>query len=158
MEFKKIKNKILKYIGNLILSVEHVGSTSVEGLAAKPIIDIDVVIEDMSVLPDIIKGLEKAGYEYEGNLGIEGREAFRRIKKDGLMKHHLYVCPKDGKGYLEHIALRDYLRENKDARREYEELKLKLARKYRNDVDTYCIKKTDFINSILSKTIYKKQD
>lgn len=57
------------------------GSTSVEGLAAKPIIDIDVVIEDMSVLPDIIKGLEKAGYEYEGNLGIEGREAFRRIKK-----------------------------------------------------------------------------
>lgn len=155
-EFIKIKNLIIKYIGDLILKIEHVGSTSVEGLSAKPIIDLDVVIEDYSFLPKVIKGLEKAGYEYEGNLGIEGREAFRKIKEDNLMKHHLYVCPKDGKGYLEHIALRNYLRENVKARKEYEELKLKLAKEYSNDIDSYCDKKTEFIKSILNKTIYQE--
>lgn len=154
-EFEKIKTMITSYIGDLILTVEHVGSTSVEGLSAKPIIDLDVVIDNYDVLPSIIERLEKAGYEHEGNLGIEGREAFERTCDNDLMKHHLYVCPKDGKGYLEHVAFRDYLRENETARKEYETLKLKLAETYRHDVDSYCEKKTEFIRTILNKTIYR---
>jgi GrpB-like predicted nucleotidyltransferase (UPF0157 family) len=156
-EFKKLKNMIYNYIGELIMTVEHVGSTSVEGLSAKPIIDMDVVIEDFSILPKIIKGLEKAGYEHEGTLGIEGREAFRKVDhNDEFMKHHLYVCSKNSKGYLEHIALRDYLRNNEYAKKEYEKLKKKLAKKFTYDVDSYCEQKSEFIENILNKTIYRE--
>ncbi len=154
-EFEKIRDMINSYIGDLIITIEHVGSTSVEGLSAKPIIDLDVVMDSYDVLPMIIERLEKVGYEYEGNLGIEGREAFKRPREDGLMKYHLYVCPKDGKGYLEHIAFRDYLRENETAKKEYEALKTNLAKKYRYDIDNYCGKKTEFVRGILNKTIYR---
>lgn len=145
---------IKKYIGDLIIKIEHVGSTSIEGLSAKPIIDLDVVIENYDVLPEIIERLIKEGYEYQGNLGILGREAFQRTNDDGDMKYHLYVCSKDGKGYLEHLAFRDYLRANTSAREEYQSLKIKLAQKYRSDIDNYCNKKTEFIKDILDKTIY----
>lgn len=155
-EFNKIKNMINSYVNDLILRIEHVGSTSVEGLAAKSIIDIDVVIESYDVFPKIKERLAKEGYQHEGNLGVEGREAFKRIFDDGFMKYHLYICPKDGKGYLEHIALRDYLRNNEIARKEYGALKYKLAETYRFDIDNYCNAKTDFIREILNKTIYRK--
>lgn len=154
-EFEQIKTMIMNYIGDLILAVEHVGSTSIEGLSAKPIIDLDVVMDSYDVLPDIIERLEKVGFEYQGNLGIEGREAFKRTHDDGLMKYHLYVCPKDGKGYVEHIAFRDYLRANESARKDYETLKLILAETYRYDIDNYCDKKTEFVKDILRLTLLK---
>ncbi|MDQ0194602.1 GrpB family protein [Paenibacillus wynnii] len=157
-EFEKIKQMIFSYIGDLILTIEHVGSTSVVGLSAKPIIDVDVVIERYDVLPSIIKRLAQEGYQYEGDLGTEGREAFRRNHNDGCMKYHLYVCPKDGKGFVEHIAFRDYLRANETARKDYELLKIKLAETYRYDIDNYSLKKTEFISDILNKTIYKARE
>ena len=150
-EFLKIKNMLLEHIGDLVITIKHVGSTSVEGLSAKPIIDLDVVIDSYEVLPLIIKRLRKVGYKHEGDLGIEGREAFKKVTKDNLMKHHLYVCPKNGKGYIDHITLRNYLRENEQARREYENLKKQLAEKYPNDIDSYCEGKSEFIQSILEK-------
>jgi len=156
-EFEKIKTMLNSYIGDLILTIEHVGSTSVEGLSAKPIIDLDVVIESYDILPNIIERLGNAGYVYEGNLGVEGREAFKRTYDDGFMKYHLYVCPKNGTGYLEHIAFRDYLRFNETARKEYDALKLKLAEIYRYDIDNYCTGKTEFVRDILNKTIYCRE-
>ncbi|GGH27027.1 hypothetical protein GCM10008013_28220 [Paenibacillus segetis] len=155
IQFEQIKSMITGYIGDLILAVEHVGSTSVEGLSAKPIIDLDVVMDSYEVLPEIIERLEKAGFVHQGNLGIEGREAFKRTCEDGFMKYHLYVCPKDGKGYLEHIAFRDYLRANESAREDYEALKLNLAETYRYDIDNYCDNKTEFVKGILKMTIYR---
>jgi GrpB-like predicted nucleotidyltransferase (UPF0157 family) len=154
IEFNNIKEMISTYIGDLIISIEHVGSTSIEGLSAKPIIDLDVVIEDNAVLPKIIERLKKFGFEHEGNLGVEGREAFRRTYEDGHMKYHLYVCPKDGKGFLEHIAFRDYLRTHEEPRKEYEELKIRLAETYRNNIDQYILNKKEFVESILNKTLY----
>lgn len=151
-EFEKLRGMINDYIGDLILSIEHVGSTSVEGLSAKPIIDIDVVISSYDQLPKIIERLSQFGYVHEGNLGVEGREAFKRTFDDGLIKYHLYVCPVDGRGYLEHIAFRDYLRSNETTRKEYELLKLELAERYRNDIDNYCLNKTEFVRNILNKT------
>ena len=70
---------INSYIGDLILTIEHVGSTAIEGLSAKPIIDIDVVIESYAMLPIIIDRLGNEGYVHEGNLGVEGREAYKTI-------------------------------------------------------------------------------
>jgi GrpB-like predicted nucleotidyltransferase (UPF0157 family) len=89
-EFIKIKKQLLAYVGDLIIGAEHVGSTSIEGLSSKPIIDLDLVIESYDVLPEIIARLQQYGYEHQGNRGIEGREAFRRNQDDGFMDYHLY--------------------------------------------------------------------
>ncbi len=151
-EFEKIASMISEYIGDLIIGIEHVGSTSVPGLAAKPIIDLDVIIEDISVLPKIIERLDSAGYSYEGDLGIAGRESFKRRFNDGMMTYHLYVCQKDGIGYLEHIAFRDYLRSHPEAVREYEEIKKELARVYPHDIDAYLNGKNEFIEKILAES------
>lgn len=94
-DFQNIKEELTSALGDLALRIEHVGSTSVEGLSAKPIIDIDVVIEDRNLLNSVIGALAKIGYIHEGDLGIAGREAFKYEGKEHLRKHHLYVCAVD---------------------------------------------------------------
>ncbi|WP_245864448.1 GrpB family protein [Paenibacillus donghaensis] len=150
-EFTRIKEYLLPYVDDLILAVEHVGSTSVPGLDAKPIIDLDLVMASYDVLPEIIERLAKIGYVHEGNQGIEGREAFKRIQEDEFMKYHLFVCPQDGKGFVEHLALRDYLCSHEADRQAYAELKNRLAGQHRNDRDAYGAGKTAFIQAILEK-------
>jgi GrpB-like predicted nucleotidyltransferase (UPF0157 family) len=150
VEFEKIKNELLPIIGNDIISIEHVGSTSVEGLYAKPIIDIDIVIE--GGMFETVKGeLAKIGYSHEGNLGIAGREAFRYDNKQHLMKHHLYVCDNNSDELRRHITLRKYLRTHEADRDEYSKIKLEMPKKYPNDIDSYMNGKSSVILSILQK-------
>ena len=129
-DFQNIKAEIEDALGDLALSIEHVGSTSVEGLSAKPIIDIDVVIEDRLILDDVILALKKIGYTHEGDQGIEGREAFKYHGKEHLRKHHLYVCAKDASELRRHIGFRDYLRNHPEAVAEYSRVKTEGAIKY----------------------------
>ena len=89
-DFQKIKAELERSIGDLIIGIEHVGSTAVEGLSAKPCIDIDIIIKDYSVFEAIVKKLEKIGYVHEGDLGIKDREAFKYFNKPHLKSHHLY--------------------------------------------------------------------
>ena len=149
--FANIRDMIQSYIGDLIVRIEHVGSTSVPGLSAKPVIDLDVVIESNDLLSEIVERLAKQGYQHQGNLGIEGREAFQRTVDDDHMTYHLYVCPQDSRELRRHILFRDYLRKHPEARDGYQALKVDLAEKYRYDIDTYCEMKTDFITGILVK-------
>ena len=90
--FEAIKAEIESALGESILGIEHVGSTSVEGMSAKPCIDLDVIIKDDSMLDAVIERLAEIGYIHEGDLGIKGREAFKYTDKPHLMTHHLYVC------------------------------------------------------------------
>ena len=92
-EFIKIKNELLEVLSGKILSIEHVGSTSVYGLCVKPIIDIDIVIDNN--FEEVRRLLETIDYIYEGDLGIHGRYAFKYNNKPHLMMHHIYVCNKD---------------------------------------------------------------
>jgi GrpB-like predicted nucleotidyltransferase (UPF0157 family) len=136
---------------DIITGVEHVGSTAVEGLASKPIIDIDVVIDSYDIFPAVKARLSEIGFEHEENLGVEGREAFKRTFIDDFMPYHIYVCPKDGKGHLEHIAFRDYLRGHPEAVESYGELKVKLAEQFRTDITAYVNAKHKFVQKILKK-------
>ena len=147
-DFLKIKQELQDALGQLAIDIEHVGSTSVEGLSAKPIIDIDVVIEDNTVLKDAVAALERAGYEHEGNLGIPGREAFRYEGKEHLRTHHLYVCPKDSPELKRHIAFRDHLRSHPEAVKEYSRIKEEGAKLYPYDIDSYIEYKSPLINRI----------
>ncbi len=148
-QFSKLKALLWIKVSDLALAIEHVGSTSVQGLAAKPIIDIDIVISDLSLLPQIADKLASLGYEHRGNLGIENREAFRHPQPE--IKHNLYVCPSHSEALLNHLSLRDALRENTALRDEYGSLKFRLAEKFPNSIDDYIEGKTDFILKVLAK-------
>ena len=150
-DFQAIKNEIQDALGQLALAIEHVGSTSVKGLSAKPIIDIDVIIEDSSLLGSIISSLAAIGYHHEGDLGIAGREAFKYEGKDHLQKRHLYVCPKDSVELKRQIAFRNYLRSHPEAVREYSQIKEEGARIYPNDIEKYIEHKTSFIEKIYTE-------
>jgi GrpB-like predicted nucleotidyltransferase (UPF0157 family) len=93
--------------------------------------------------------LSKIGFEHEGDLGVQGREAFKRTFVDDFMPYHIYVCLKNGKGYLEHIAFRDYLISHPEAKEAYGELKTKLAEQFRDDITSYINAKHEFIQNIL---------
>ena len=147
-EFEKIRDEIESAIGGLILRVEHVGSTSVPALCAKPCIDIDVVIADRGVLPDVIRGLGEIGYIHEGDLGINGREAFRYTDKPHLATHHLYVCAEDCEELRRHIIFRDFLREDHEAARRYGEVKTRAAELYPDDIDGYMRYKSALIEEL----------
>ena len=147
-DFELLKNKIVNKLSDLILTVEHVGSTSVEGLSAKPIIDLDVVIEDYSVFDKVVDYMLDLGYIYRGDLGIKDRESFKYVGNETLPSHHLYVCPKFSKELERHIAFRDYLRKNQEAVNEYSRIKEKAASLYPDDINGYINYKLVFIEKI----------
>ena len=146
--FEKIKSEIEEAIGNLILGIEHVGSTSVEGMSAKPCIDMDVIIKDYSVFNEVIRKLETIGYIHEGDLGIKDREAFKYSGKDHLQMHHLYVCPKYSEELHRHITFRDFLQSNPEAVKKYSLRKEKAAELFPNDIDGYIEYKSPCIEEL----------
>jgi GrpB-like predicted nucleotidyltransferase (UPF0157 family) len=89
--FQSLRKRIADALGDMAAAIEHVGSTAVPGLAAKPIIDIDVLLASETMLPAAIERFASLGYIHRGNLGIPEREAFRAPANDP--PHHLYVCP-----------------------------------------------------------------
>ena len=147
-DFEAIASEIRDALGELALAIEHVGSTSVPGLSAKPIIDIDVVIRDYASFGAVVSALKAVGYRHEGDLGIAGREAFGYEGKTHLRKHHLYVCPQDSAELRRHIAFRNYLSIHPEAVREYSRIKEEGAALYPNDIEKYIQHKSPFIEKI----------
>lgn len=145
--FATLKSRALAALGAIAVSIEHVGSTSVPGLAAKPIIDIDVIVPSTTDVANVIKRLETIGYQHQGNLGIDGREAFH--SPPNLPEHHLYVCVQGAVALANHLAVRDYLRRNATAARAYSALKMRLAQSFPTDIDRYVDGKTDFLLGVL---------
>lgn len=136
-------------LGALALRIEHVGSTSVPGLAAKPIIDMDVVIPARGDLPEAIRRLAGIGYEHRGDLGIPGREAF--ANPEGLPAHHLYVCDSGSAELHRHLSFRDHLRTHPADAQAYAALKRILAQQFGTDRDGYSLAKSDFVHEILAR-------
>ena len=147
-DFEAIKAEIEAAVGDLTVGIEHVGSTSVEGLSAKPCIDIDVIIQEASSLDAVIQHLAAIGYIHEGDLGIPQREAFDYADKPHLQTHHLYVCPKHSAELHRHITFRDYLRANPAAATQYGAVKEEAARRFPDDIDGYIAYKTPCIEAL----------
>ena len=149
-DFEKIKGEIEEAISIFIIGIEHVGSTSVEGMSAKPCIDIDVIIKDYSVFTEVVDGLKAIGYIHEGDLGIKEREAFKYSGKEHLQIHHLYVCPQYSEELHRHITFRDFLRSNPEAVKKYSLIKEKAAELFSDDIDKYIEYKTPCIEELYS--------
>lgn len=134
--------------GVAVLSVEHVGSTSVPGLPAKPVIDIDVVVEQ-STVRDAIVALEQVGYRYEGMKGVVDRHAFRSPKSVSP-KRSVYVVIDDSLALRNHLALRNVLSRDDGLRERYATTKRRLTEKL-SDPDHYTAGKSDIIEQILEQ-------
>ena len=145
--FSKLAARAMAALGSLAVAVEHIGSTAVPGLAAKPIIDLDVVIAVPSDLAEAIQRLSNLGYVHEGDLGIAGREAFR--PPPDMPAHHLYVLSAGADELRRHLAFRDTFRADRDLRNSYGALKRSLAEAHRNDRCSYTEAKAAFIASVV---------
>lgn len=154
--FEAIKKEVEAAVGDLIVGIEHVGSTSVEGMPAKPCIDLDIVIKDYSIFEAVVQGLARIGYIHEGDLGIRGREAFRYENKPHLLTHHLYVCPQDSAELHRHTVFRDYLRSHPEAVRQYSAVKEEAARRFPDDIDGYIQYKSPCIEELYRLCVLKE--
>jgi GrpB-like predicted nucleotidyltransferase (UPF0157 family) len=135
-------------VGGVALVVEHVGSTAVPGLAAKPVIDVDVVVATGADVPRAVAALASIGYRHRGDLGVPGREAFTSLP--GLPEHHLYVVVQDSPAHRDHIDLRDHLRTHlRDAER-YAAEKRRLAPLLATDREAYVDGKAWLVQELLA--------
>lgn len=153
-EFEKAKAFYEDLLQGIKAEVVHVGSTSIEGLWAKPILDIDIIVNNQQDTNKVIELLESVGYMHVGNLGIEGREAFKyTIDNEYInwMEHHLYLCLRGHASLQNHLLLKRHLRKNKKAVEAYSRLKRELAKEYANDIDSYIDKKTELITRFLKE-------
>ena len=149
-QFEEIAARVrAAFAAGPLIHVEHVGSTSVAGLAAKPIIDLNVIVPAQEDIPEAIARLATLGYVYEGDKGFPGRHAF--LWPPGTARHHLYACAQDNTECQRQIAFRDYLRAHRDKAGRYEALKRDLAGRYRKDRAAYSAGKADFIKAILKQ-------
>lgn len=156
--FEKIKEKLLIGLVGVDISIEHVGSTSVPNLAAKPIIDIDIIYVESTDFELIKKNLEQLGYFHNGSQDVEGREVFKRTMENenevlDKITHHLYVCKHDCEELQRHLLFRDYLRKHEVSRNFYQKLKFQIAEETHNDRKQYAnlkeLKANSFINYIV---------
>jgi len=146
IQYEQEKIKILNALGNTIADIQHIGSTSVAGLAAKPVIDILLGVEHLPPQAEEITALETLGYLYYGELGISGRHYFRR----GMPRtHQIHLVKLDSEFWESHILFRDFLRVHPDAAQQYEHLKRDLAAKFRADRERYTDSKAPLIEQLL---------
>jgi GrpB-like predicted nucleotidyltransferase (UPF0157 family)/catechol 2,3-dioxygenase-like lactoylglutathione lyase family enzyme len=143
--FEREKPKIESALAGLAVSVEHIGSTSVEGLGAKPVIDILVGIEDFNDANKSVPLMKSAGYNYVDKYEdiMPGRRYYTKNKN--MIKFHIHLVEYKGSFWRRHILFRDYLREFDNARNEYYNLKSGLAEKEWDDKNDYTDAKTNFI-------------
>lgn len=146
--FETLRSRLSAVLNELADSIEHVGSTAVPGLSAKPIIDIDILLRSSSDLAVVIRKLAEVGYEHRGDLGVSGREAFRANASN--IQHHLYVCPPSSREYVRHIAFRNHLRAHLADANAYALLKRELASRFGSDRERYNQAKSEFVQRILS--------
>jgi GrpB-like predicted nucleotidyltransferase (UPF0157 family) len=149
--FDEIRARLLPVVEGIAVRVEHVGSTAVPGLAAKPIIDVDIVVASEDQVQPVIDGLGRIGYRWVGDLGVAGREAFNAPPDDDLPAHNLYLVVENSKAHLDHWLLRDLLRADPASRQRYAVLKRQNAVLARGDLDWYVAAKAGFIAELLTR-------
>jgi GrpB-like predicted nucleotidyltransferase (UPF0157 family) len=164
--FEQIKGIIQKAYGKKAIQIEHIGSTAVPQLAAKPIIDIDIIYDSNEEFEEIKACLENLGYYHNGDQGIPGREAFKRRNLEpknhilDTINHHLYVCCENSAELFRHLVFRDHLRANAESRTKYQKLKSDIAQEANQDRKEYArikeIKAKEFINSLIEEELKMK--
>ena len=153
--FEEIKTFLGEKVSRACIRIEHIGSTAIPGMVAKPIIDLTIVIEP-ECFSEMKSLLEERGYYHRGDLGIPEREVFDltdEAVKESLLAHHLYVCPEHSQALQRHIAFREYLKCHKADAERLSALKWSLAEKFDNDKYPYMDEKAALCEEITGKAL-----
>ncbi|TLS38198.1 GrpB family protein [Pseudalkalibacillus caeni] len=140
------EEKIKGIFGGQLENSYHIGSTSISGIKAKPVIDILLEVKDIHEVDRLNNAMEQLGYEAMGEHGIEGRRFFR--KGGNNRTHHIHVFEKGNSEIKRHVNFRDYMRAHPEEARKYESLKAELAQKYCDDMEKYAESKSEFIREM----------
>ena len=149
--FDALHGYVWPAIHEVAVRIDHVGSTAVPGLAAKPIIDMDIVVEAESDVPVVIGQLAEIGYRWRGDLGVAGRQALKLVGGDALPPHQLYLVVENNKAHLDHWLLRDLLREDAQARERYASLKRHNVQAAQGNMEVYVAAKAAFVAELLTR-------
>ena len=147
-EFRALARRLRCALGDVAVALEHVGSTAVPGLAAKPIVDLDVVVANRGDVSVAVERLAVLGYEHVGTLGIAGREAF--VWPRGEQRHHVFVVVEGSAIHRRHVGLRDCLIAYPDLAALYARHKCRLALEHRDDRGAYTRHKSPVIEAVLA--------
>ncbi|MBN1309785.1 MAG: GrpB family protein [Anaerolineae bacterium] len=145
--FEEEKAHLQAVVGNYVLDIQHVGSTSIPGGMAKPIIDIAIAVASFEEAFVCVEPLEQIEYEYMGEHGIARRHYF--VKRNPHTTHHVHINELDSRSWKDHILFRDYLLEHPKTVDEYTAVKLKLAEQFPFDREAYTNRKGSFIEHTL---------
>ncbi len=145
--FREIAAGVRVLLEPLVVAIDHVGSTSVPGLCAKPRIDLVAVVASEADIPEATRRLQESGYEYRGNRYNDGMWAF--TDGPGMRRQRLYVCAPGTLKHREWLLFRDHLRGHRDAAEAYAALKRRLAVEFAGDVDGYTRAKSPFVAKIV---------
>lgn len=143
--FHREADAIMHALGATALDVQHIGSTAIRHIAAKPIIDVLLFVSDLDELDAKMTALEAMKYEAMGEFGIAGRRYFRKDDAQGIRTHHLHAFRSGNPEGVRHIAFRDYMNAHPDCASAYGELKLTLAARHANDAEAYMDGKNAFV-------------
>ncbi|MEK7354429.1 MAG: GrpB family protein [Chloroflexota bacterium] len=157
--FEQLKTRLEGVLHGIHHVIEHVGSTAVPGMTAKPIIDIVIVCEPGG-FPVIRDRMATIGYVHRGDLGIQGREAFNATEvalRLNLPPHHLYACEKGNQALLEHLAFRDFMRQHPEWRQKLNALKWSLCEKYDDDRQAYIDGKSAMVREITELALKSRE-
>jgi GrpB-like predicted nucleotidyltransferase (UPF0157 family) len=143
------KKRILTAVNPYILDIQHVGSTAIPGIPAKPIIDIGVAVRNFEEAYVCVEPIVELGYVYRGENGIPRRHYFRRADENGRRTHHLHLNEIDGLDWKNQIDFRDYLRQHPETAEEYGRLKMALVQRFAGDRLAYLDEKAPFIENVL---------
>ncbi|KLU62370.1 dephospho-CoA kinase/protein folding accessory domain-containing protein [Peptococcaceae bacterium CEB3] len=149
--FEAEASLIREVFGEELLALHHIGSTSVPGLRAKPIIDMMPVVRDIEAVDRFNDKMVELGYEPMGEFGISRRRYFR--KGGDARTHHVHIFQEGSEDIKRHLAFRDFLRSHEDAAREYGTLKTLLAERFPEDIESYMDGKDSFIKDLEAKAL-----
>lgn len=138
-------DQIARALNNLAVTLHHIGSTAIPGIAAKPIIDILMEVADLPALDSRSHAMEQLGYQVMGEFGIPGRRYFRKDDAAGIRTHQIHAFQAGSAGAVRHLAFRDYMIAHPDAARAYGALKQRLAQQHPDDFEAYMHGKDAFI-------------
>jgi len=149
--FERIRAHVWPAVADVAERIDHVGSTSVPGLSAKPVIDMDIVVSSEASVQPAIDRLAEIGYRWRGDFGVPGRQAFDPPPDGDLPAHHLYAVVEDNRAHIDHWLLRDTLIANGELRDRYGALKRKNQELADGDMDVYVAAKAAFVAELLSQ-------
>lgn len=151
-QYERAKTQLSKIFGDLASEIQHFGSTSIVGMSAKPIIDIMIIVYDISKVDSLNDKMKQSNYVHKGENGIEGRRYFQKFGLDGINHiEHIHCYEKDNQHVINELMFRDYLRVDKNAFETYKAIKIEASRKFRFSPLEYTEYKSGCVNEIMEK-------